>query len=221
MVCVSCWPRLFSSHRPLRIFRGRPLRLLAWTVVLALLAVRLDGILNCRFGGNGAVAKPWSAVERVSATTPQIDLAWSSSPSLSADGRFVAFQSARRHGPQSYPGEGIWGQRVIVYDRILQQVTMELYRPTLAGIPPWPKDAMAPGISATGEHVAFQGYNQYFLPDEYLGQDLYDVFFYDAASQQAVRIPVDSQARTIAAAVAQRSTCRSDHNTERDDQIFQ
>ncbi len=126
--------------------------------------------------------------DRLTDTTERVSLAWngldgngdSYLPSISADGRYVAFQS---RASNLVPGDtnGVWD--VFVYDR--QADAME--RVSLASDGSEGNgDSWVPSLSSDGRYVAFQSRASNLVPDDANG--VWDVFVYDRQAGAVERI---------------------------------
>jgi Tol biopolymer transport system component len=105
-------------------------------------------------------------------------------PSISADGRYVAFASLASN---LVPGDtnGTWD--VFVHDRLTGQTT----RVSVAsGGAQGNGDSRFPSISADGRYVAFQSYASNLVPGDTNG--VLDVFVHDRLTGQTTRVSVAS-----------------------------
>ncbi|MBI4672552.1 MAG: PD40 domain-containing protein [Chloroflexi bacterium] len=92
-------------------------------------------------------------------------------PSISADGRYVAFQAMQ-------PGAAGWYYAIFVHDRATGQTTV---------ISRYPDGSVGtggdPSISASGGYVAFESLST-LDPDDTNGPPYYDIYLYERATQQ-------------------------------------
>lgn len=127
------------------------------------------------------------AVERVSVASDGAEASGTSrTPRLSADGRFVAFESS---APDLVDGDdnGTWD--VFVHDR-LTGLTVRASGGSLA--------ALRPSLSAHGERVAFQSDAPDLGPGDTNGAT--DVFLRDLRSGEVIRLSVDAAGAEVAGA---------------------
>lgn len=116
-----------------------------------------------------------------------LERADSSEPSLSADGRFIAFTSS---ADNLVPGDTNLVRDVFVHDRVTGKT--ELVSATSSGIPATgtPPGSVHPQISANGRHVAFVSYATDLVPgDSNLAAD---VFVRDLVAGTIERVSVAS-----------------------------
>ncbi len=108
----------------------------------------------------------------------------SSSPSISADGRYVAFSS---FSDNLVPGDtNVWWD-VFVHDRQTAQTT----RVSVDSAGNQGNfDSLAPSISSDGRYVAFTSYSDNLVPGD--SNDVVDVFVHDRATGQTTRVSLDS-----------------------------
>lgn len=132
--------------------------------------------------------------------TVRVSMSWeggdaegmSSEPSISADGRYVAFTSAASN---VIPGDANKVPDIFVYDR--QKETVELASPgEISAAEPGPGeiDGQAnapsgePAISGDGRYVAFSSYASNLVPGDTNGRQ--DVYVYDRATRTVERVSV-------------------------------
>jgi Tol biopolymer transport system component len=107
--------------------------------------------------------------------------AWS--PSISADGRYVAFAS---FATNLTPNDGDYWD-VYVHDRVMGETTLvSAANDGTAGN----EDSSAPRISADGRFVAFASLADNLVPDDTNGFE--DIFVHDRVTRQTVRVSVSS-----------------------------
>ncbi|MEU7595805.1 hypothetical protein AB0B79_22615 [Streptomyces sp. NPDC039022] len=107
---------------------------------------------------------------------------WSSTPSLSADGRYVAFAS---DAADLVPGDTNADTDIFVHDRR----TGRTESVTLDGRPPQGKQgAQAPVISANGRYVAFASSREDLVPGDTNGAQ--DIFVRDRRTGSVTRVSV-------------------------------
>ncbi|WP_409346134.1 S-layer homology domain-containing protein [Paenibacillus sp. MBLB4367] len=109
-------------------------------------------------------------------------------PSISADGRYVAFQSA---AVQLVPDDSDDYTDVFVYDRVAKMME----RISKPAIPPEPHDSRngfseRPSINADGRYVAFESFSDLLIPDD--RNSMKDVFLYDRTDKRMKRISVSN-----------------------------
>jgi len=137
-----------------------------------------------------AAPAPAAVTERVSVSTSgepgTDDYAMYSRPSISADGRFVAFAS---DAGNLVPGDGPGSRDVFVRDRLLG--TTERVNVSSSGEPAngatCRGDRASPSISADGRFVAFESEATNLVPDDANGPGT-DIFVRDLLSQTTERI---------------------------------
>ncbi len=99
----------------------------------------------------------------------------SSHPSISANGRYVAFAS---NASNLVPGDTIYSEDIFVFDR--QQRTIERVS----------VDSSNPSISADGRYVAFSSLASNLVPDD--TNNTVDIFVFDRQQGTTERVSVDS-----------------------------
>lgn len=105
---------------------------------------------------------------------------YSTNPSISADGRYVAFQSYSKLVPSIY-----FGDRVYVHDQITGETTLV----SLASDGTHSNDqAYAPSISADGRYVAFESSANNLVEND--ANASRDIFVHDRTLGETVRISV-------------------------------
>lgn len=109
----------------------------------------------------------------------------SGSPSISADGRYVAFESWARN---LVPGDGFFGIEVYVHDRQTGQTTHISVAP--GGTPGYGGSSYTPSISADGRYVAFASNHHNLVPGDTNG--VIDIFVHDRQTGQTKRVSVAS-----------------------------
>jgi hypothetical protein len=149
--------------------------------------------------------------DSVTRTIERVSLTWqgqearddSDSPSISADGRYVAFRSRAWN---MYPGGANLGQpvyQIYVHDRETQSTT-RVTVPLDGGTPDFTSDRLA--ISADGDWIAFDSAATNLVPGDTNGH--FDVFLYDRREASLARVSVaedggetddDSQRPTLSA----------------------
>jgi len=117
----------------------------------------------------------------VATNSPQAD-AYSHSPSISADGRYVAFQS---WADNLVPGDTNWANDIFVHDRVTGQTT----RVSVAtgGLQADAHSAFT-SISADGRYVAFSSDADNLVPGD--TNDRGDVFVHDRVTGETTRVSV-------------------------------
>jgi len=108
----------------------------------------------------------------------------SSGPSISANGRFVAFYS---EASNLVPEGGNGTYDVFVHDRkkgLTTRVSVDSAGAEGSGSSSWPS------ISANGRYVAFNSYASNLVPED--GNGTYDVFVHDRKKGRTTRVSVDS-----------------------------
>ena len=124
-------------------------------------------------------------------TTKRVSVNWqekeaqgdSGCPSISADGRFVAFASSAWNMPQNGENVGLPYQEVYVYDRQGPE-TIRASMPMHGGLPT--DDSGCPQISADGSRVVFSSEAQDLVPnDTNLSSD---IFVFDIPSRTLARV---------------------------------
>ena len=108
----------------------------------------------------------------------------SASPTISADGRFVAFAS---EATTLVTDDTNTSSDIFVYDRILGQISRVSVNS--AGIQ-GNHSSVSPSISANGRYVTFSSGSTNLVPDDTNGSS--DIFLYDRQVDQIRRISVDS-----------------------------
>jgi Tol biopolymer transport system component len=108
----------------------------------------------------------------------------SSSPSISADGRYVAFDSI---ASDLVPNDG--NEYLDVFVRDLQTETTARVSVGTAGDHPNTSGGGFPSISADGRYVAFESWADDLVPDD--SNDVPDVFVRDLQSRTTTRVSVD------------------------------
>ena len=108
----------------------------------------------------------------------------SNSPSLSRDGRFVAFTSRANN---LVPGDNDFGYDVFVRDREKGPVTLVS---RTSGGSQVPADSFAPSISASGRYVAFLSKAAYLVPNDTNG--VADGFVHDRRTGRTTLVSVRS-----------------------------
>lgn len=104
-----------------------------------------------------------------------------SSPTISDDGRYVAFQSTGRLDPSLFGGY----TQIFVRDRLAGLTTMISLTPSgTAGL----GDSTAPAISGNGRHVAFQSKATGLVPDD--SSVVLDTFVRDLVTSATTRVSV-------------------------------
>jgi len=128
---------------------------------------------------------PWHVVQRVSVAsdgTQGNDNSWD--PSISADGRYVAFFS---HASNLVPGDTNGKADVFVHDRVTGQTT----RVSVASDGTEGNGySWFPSISADGRYVAFESIASNLVPGDTNGVS--DVFVHDRLTGQTTRVSVAS-----------------------------
>ena len=126
------------------------------------------------------------SIERVSVTWQGQEARDDSDvPSISADGRYVAFRSRAWN---MYPGGANLGQpiwQIYVHDRVAQSTT-RVTVPRAGGAPELASDE--PEISADGNWIAFQSADSDLVPGDENGH--MDVFLYDRREASLARVSV-------------------------------
>ena len=109
----------------------------------------------------------------------------SSSPALSADGRFVAFESwASNLVPEDTNGQ----PDIFVHDRTTGAVALASVDSTGEQANYW---SYQPAISADGRFVAYQSYASNLVADD--SNTAYDIFVHDRLTGATTRVSVDSR----------------------------
>jgi Tol biopolymer transport system component len=108
----------------------------------------------------------------------------SSGPSISADGRYVAFES---FATNLVPGDTNAVSDVFVHDRQTGQTA--LVSVDSAGVQ-GNGDSFSPSISADGRYVAFESFATDLVPGD--TNAVFDVFVHDRLTGQTTRVSVDS-----------------------------
>ncbi len=128
----------------------------------------------------------WSGTtERVSVDSGGVEANWDSfQPSLSADGRCVAFSSAASN---LVPGDTNARTDVFVHDR--WTATTERVSVSSAGAQ-GDDGSYTASISGDGRHVAFHSYDRRFVPRDTEGY--LDIFVHDRSSGTTERVSVSS-----------------------------
>ena len=123
-------------------------------------------------------------VERMSVASNSTEAnEYSDYPSISADGRYVAFMS---YASNLVPGDTNWGSDIFVHDR--QSGSTE--RASVASDGTQANyDSESPSISADGRYVAFQSNASSLVPGDTNGTD---IFVYDRQSGTTARVSVAS-----------------------------
>jgi WD40-like Beta Propeller Repeat len=128
---------------------------------------------------------PAQTTERLSVNSSGIEAnAWSQNPSISADGRFVAFENG---ADNLVPGDTNGASDVFVHDRLTNLTTMVSVNS--AGIPgDW--SSIRPVISADGRFVAFQSFASNFVPGDTSHGN--HVYVHDRQTGETTRVSVNS-----------------------------
>jgi Tol biopolymer transport system component len=128
---------------------------------------------------------PWHVVQLVSVASDGTQgNSHSGSPSISADGRYVAFAS---YASNLVPGDTNGVMDVFVHDRLTGQTT----RVSVASDGTQGNgESRYPSISADGRYVAFMSYASNLVPGDTNGKA--DVFVHDRLTGQTTRVSVAS-----------------------------
>jgi Tol biopolymer transport system component len=124
-------------------------------------------------------------IERINLSpdgNPYVAMGWSSSPSLSANGRLVAYEA----NPIKFGQVDTHNSEVFVRDRVTGTVTRESF-----GRAPWIRGlAHHPSLSADGRYIAFHSWSWNLVPDD--TNDRSDVFVRDRKTGKLERVSVTS-----------------------------
>ena len=112
---------------------------------------------------------------------------WSWGPIISADGRFVAFESSQANRD---PGDTDWNIDVFVYDRLTGELTIVSRSRDGA---PGGEFAEADSISGDGRSIAFSSRASNLVPDDTNHE--WDVFLYNRETRETTRASVASDGR--------------------------
>jgi Tol biopolymer transport system component len=159
--------------------------MLAWVVVTGASTVLLDAGV----AASGPIACDETVTRRVSISDDEAPARRESVlPSVSEDGRFVAFASRARN---LVPGDDNRDFDVFVRDRI--EGTTEIVSVDSSG-EIGDATSTAPAISATGRYVVFNSTSSNFVPGDVdpSGEGALEVFFHDRESGVTERVAVDS-----------------------------
>jgi Ca2+-binding RTX toxin-like protein/archaellum component FlaF (FlaF/FlaG flagellin family)/gas vesicle protein len=107
---------------------------------------------------------------------------WSLAPAISADGRYVAFQS---DADNLVPGDANGKSDIFVHDRLTGETTRVSVATDGTEGNNWSK---APAISADGRYVAFQAYADNLVPGDTNGRD--DIFVHDRQTGETTRVSI-------------------------------
>jgi Tol biopolymer transport system component len=135
--------------------------------------------------GWGQTLPSWGGIERVSVNSDGTQGNYDSiSPSLSADGRYVAFESDSNN---FVPGDTNSRADIFVHDRqtgLIERVSVDSAGIQVDG------GGYDPSISADGRYVAFESRSTQLVPGDTNGA--YDIFVHDRQTGLIERVSVDS-----------------------------